>query len=92
MGQLQAPGDGPLVPVKSKLRHFLTGKPRTFEFLENFCSNPPSPGQKAVQMPHQRSISGDQMLSSPPGKPDYCLNELFSNYYYASEAVYVNMV
>ena len=35
-----------------------------FEFVETFCSNPPSPGQKAVQMPHHRSISGDQM--APP--------------------------
>ena len=30
--------------------HFI----RAFEFLETFCSIPPSPGRKAVQMPHPR--------------------------------------
>ena len=35
--------------------------PRAFEFLENFCSYPPSWGRKAVQMPHYRFIPGDQM-------------------------------
>ena len=39
--------------------------PWAFEFLENFGSNSPSPGRKAVQMP------------PPPGKlPDYCFNFL----------------
>ena len=50
------------VPVKSKLQH----PPRAFEFLEKFCSNSPSRGRKAVQMPHHRSIPGDQM-PIPPG-------------------------
>ena len=39
------------VPVKSKPQHPPPGSPRAFEFLEKFCSNPPSPGRKAVQMP-----------------------------------------
>ena len=39
--------------------------PRAFEFFENFCSNSPSRGRKAVQMPHYRSIPGDQMPPSP---------------------------
>ena len=50
------------VPVKSKLQH----PPRAFEFLEHFCSNSPSRGRKAVEMPHHRSIPGDQM-PPPPG-------------------------
>ena len=51
------------VPVKSKLQHPSPGNPRAFEFLENYCSNSPSPGQKTVQMP------------PPSGKlPDYCFN------------------
>ena len=54
------------LPVKSKLQHPPPpGNPRAFEFLEKFCSNPPSPGRKAVQMP------------PPPGKLpvwDYCFN------------------
>ena len=34
----------------------------------DFCSNPhPSPGQNAVQTPHHRSISGDQMPHSWDG-------------------------
>ena len=37
--------------------------PRPFEFLENQI--PPSRGRKAVQMPHHRSIPGDQMLPPP---------------------------
>ena len=41
--------------------------PRAFEFLENFFVQiPPSRGWKAVQMPHHRSIPGDQM-PPPPG-------------------------
>ena len=63
------------VPVKLKLQrppHPAGQPPGTFDFLENFCANPPFLGQKAVQMPHHRSISGDQM-PPPPGKlPDYC--------------------
>ena len=42
------------------------GNPRAFEFLANFCSNSPSRGRKVVQMPHHRSIPGDQM-PPPPG-------------------------
>ena len=53
------------VPVKSKLQHPSRATPRAFEFLENFWKIPPSRGQKAVQMPHHRSIPGDQMLPPP---------------------------
>ena len=46
------------VSVNSKLRH----PPRAFDFFEHYCSNsPPYPGQNAVQMPHTRVQSGDQM-------------------------------
>ena len=46
--------------------------PGHLNFLENVCANPPFLGQKAVQMPHHRSLSGDQ-TPPPPGKlPDYC--------------------
>ena len=42
--------------------------------LEKILFISPSPGRKAVQMPHHSSISGDQM-PPPPGKlPDYCIN------------------
>ena len=37
------------------------GNPRAFDFFENYCSNSPYPGQNAVQMPHTRVHSGDQM-------------------------------
>ena len=41
------------------------GDRQAFEFLENVCSNTPSLGRKAVQMPHQMPL--------PQGKlPDYC--------------------
>ena len=40
------------------------GNPRAFDFFENYCSNSPLPGLNAVQMPHTRVHSGDQML--PP--------------------------
>ena len=40
------------------------GNPRAFDFFENYCSNSPLPGLNAVQMPHTRFHSGDQML--PP--------------------------
>ena len=41
--------------------------PRVFDFLENYCSNPPYPNQNAVQMLHTRVHSGDQM---PPSRGD----------------------
>ena len=69
------------VPVKSKLEHppgSPPGAPRAFEFLENFWKIPPSRGRKAVQMPHYRSIPGDQ-IPPPPGT-------------FQASAVYVNMV
>ena len=53
-------------------------------FWKIFVQIPPSRGRKAVQMPHHRSIPGDQM---PP-----TLEKLFGRFYYAPEAVYVNMV
>ena len=51
----------------------------------------PSSGWKAVQVPHQRSISGDQM-PTPSGKLADSVFYLFSSFYYTSQAVYVNMV
>ena len=39
------------VPVKSKLQHPPRATPWAFEFLKYFVQIPPSPGQKAVQMP-----------------------------------------
>ena len=35
--------------------------PRAFEFFENYCSNSSLPEPNAVQMPHTRVRSGDQM-------------------------------
>ena len=54
--------------------------PRAFEFLENFCSNSP--------------LTGPKSCSNAPtlGKITRLLFELFSSFYYASEAVHVNMV
>ena len=42
--------------------------PRAFDFFENNYSNPPYPGQNAVQMPHTRVHSGDQM---PPPREHF---------------------
>ena len=51
------------VPVNEASTSLPRATPRAFEFLENFCSNSPLTGPKAVQMP------------PPPGKsPDYCFN------------------
>ena len=74
------------VPVKSKLQlPPPPGQPPGhLNFRKIFVQIPPSQGRKAVQMPHHRSIPGDQM-PPPPGKP-------FGSFYYAPEAVYVNMV
>ena len=58
--------------------------PGHLNFWKIFVQIPPSRGRNAVQMPHHRSIPGDQM-PPPPGK-------LFGSFYYAPEAVYVNMV
>ena len=53
------------VPVKSKLKHTPPGQtPGHLNFWKIFVQIPPSRGRKAVQMPHYRSISDDQML--PP--------------------------
>ena len=54
--------------------------PRAFEFLENFCSNTHSPGRKAVQMP------------PPPRNFQITVLTFQHLLYYASEAMYVNMV
>ena len=55
------------VPVKSKLQHPPPGQPPGIcIFCKIFVQFPPSRGQKAVQMPHHRSIPGDQM-PPPPG-------------------------
>ena len=39
--------------------------PGHLNFWKIFVQIPPSQGQKAVQMPHYRSIPGDQMPPSP---------------------------
>ena len=51
----------PNVPVKSKLKHPPGLPPRHLNFWKIFVQIPPSRGRKAVQMPHYRSIPGDQM-------------------------------
>ena len=57
-----------------------TGRPPGhLNFWKIFVKIPPSRGRKAVQMPHYRSIPGDQILP-PPGK-------VFSSFYYAPAAV-----
>ena len=48
--------------------------PGRLKFWKILVRMPSSPGQKAVQMPHDRSISGDQMPPSPGKLPDYCFN------------------
>ena len=74
------------VPVKLKLKHppFPGQPPGHLNFWKIFVQIPPSKGQKAVQMAHCMSIPGDQMPPTP--------GKLFSSFYYAPEAVYVNMV
>ena len=65
------------VPVKSKLKHPPPRQPpRHLNFWKIFVQILPSRGRKAVQMPHHRSIPGDQMPH--PGK-------LFGSFYYAPE-------
>ena len=50
------------VSVKSKLQHAPPGQtPGNLTFLKIFVQIPPYPGQNAVQMPHTRVHSGDQM-------------------------------
>ena len=58
--------------------------PRVFEFLEHFCSNSPSP---AAEKPFKCPIIGlFQVIKCPtPGK-------LLSSFYYAPEAVIIQMV
>ena len=62
------------VPVKSKFPPRPGATPRHLIFVQILVQIPPSRGRKAVQMPHQRSIPGDQM--PPPRK-------LFGSFYYA---------
>ena len=60
-------GNRTYVPVKSKLQHPPPGQPPGIcIFCKMFVQIPPSQGRKAVQMPHHRSIPGDQM-PPPPG-------------------------
>ena len=48
--------------VKSKLQHPPPGQPPgNLTFLKIVVQIPPYPGQNAVQMPHTRVHSGDQM-------------------------------
>ena len=49
------------VSVKSKLQHAPRANPGNLTFLKIFVQIPPYPGQNAVQMPHTRVHSGDQM-------------------------------
>ena len=50
------------VSVKSKLQHAPPGNPSGhLTFLKIIVQIPPYPGQNAVQMPHTRVHSGDQM-------------------------------
>ena len=50
------------VSVKSKLQHAPPGQPAGhLTFLKIIVRIPPYPGQNAVQMPHTRVHSGDQM-------------------------------
>ena len=49
------------VPVKSKLQHPPRATPGHLNFWKIFVQIPPSRGRKAVQLPHHRSIPGDQM-------------------------------
>ena len=58
--------------------------PGHLNFWKIFGKFPPSRGRKAVQMPHYSSFPGGEM---PP-----TLGKHFSSFYYAPEAVYVNMV
>ena len=70
------------VSVKSKLQHPPGATPGHLNFWKIFVQIPSSRGRKAVQMPHHRSIPDDQ--TPTPGK-------LFGSFYYAPEAVYVNL-
>ena len=49
------------VSVKSKLQHPPGQPPEHLTFLKIILQIPPYPGQNAVQMPHTRVHSGDQM-------------------------------
>ena len=52
----------PYVSVKSKLQHAPPGQPPGhLTFLKIIVQIPPYPGQNAVQMPHTRVHSGNQM-------------------------------
>ena len=56
--------------------------PGHLNFWKIFVQIPHSRGRKAVQMPHYRSVPGDQI---PPPRDT-------SSFYFAPEVVYVNMV
>ena len=61
---------GKLVPLMYQSNRSLNippgQPPGHLNFWNIFVQNPPSRGRKAVQMPHHRSIPGDQM-PQPPG-------------------------
>ena len=72
------------VPVKLKLQHPPRVTPREFEFLENFWSNSPLPRPKSCS--NAPSQVHSRWSNAPtPGKP-------FGSFYYAPEAVYVNII
>ena len=52
---------GGYVSVKSELQHPPLASPGHLTFLKIIVQIPPYPGQNAVQMPHSRVHSGDQM-------------------------------
>ena len=72
------------VPVKSKLQHFPHGQPPGHSnFWKIFGKFPPPEAEKLFKCP---IIGPFQAIKCPhPGK-------LFGSFYYAPEAVYVNMV
>ena len=59
------------VSVKSKLQHPPGQPPGHLTFLKIIVQIPPYPGQNAVQMPHTRDHSGDQM---PPPRGHFTIS------------------
>ena len=64
------------VPVKSKLQHPPGATPGHLNFWKIFVQIPPFRGRKAVQMPHHRSIPGDQM---PPPQGNFSVASISSS-------------
>ena len=64
------------------------GTPRAFDFFENHCSNSPFPGQNAVQMPHARVHSGDQM---PPPRGHFTGTKMTEGRRQLSNKIFINI-